>query len=277
MNQQYVRALTIAGSDSGGGAGIQADLKTFSALGVYGMTVITALTAQNTVEVRSISEVSPSFIGDQLDAVLSDIGADAIKIGMLFDTKIIGVVADRLQRYGIGKVTLDPVMIAKSGDRLLKAHAIDALKTLLLPRTEILTPNLPEAELLLHRQLSSASSIEDGAKELASLGPAAVLIKGGHESNREYSRDCLVIRDNHGYKLRWLESRRVLTKNTHGTGCTLSAAICAFRAKGYEIIEAVERAKNFLTHALIAGAEFSLGHGHGPVNHFAVAGEGKKS
>lgn len=272
MNKHsYVRALAVAGSDSSGGAGIQADLKTFSTLGVYGMTVITALTAQNTVEVRSISEVSADFVGDQLDAVLSDIGVDAVKIGMLFDSPIIEVVADRITKFGITKVVLDPVMVAKSGDQLLKTDAVDVLKTILMPRVEILTPNLPEAELLLSRALVSSSDIANGARELTELGPVAVLLKGGHANDPHFSRDCLVVRSGREFLTHWLESPRVTTVNTHGTGCTLSAAICAYRAKGQDLVTAVENGKRYLTHAIQSGARITLGRGHVPVDHLIYA------
>ncbi|MDW8137039.1 MAG: bifunctional hydroxymethylpyrimidine kinase/phosphomethylpyrimidine kinase [Bacteroidota bacterium] len=265
MSKRYARALTIAGSDSGGGAGIQADLKTFSALGCYGLSVITALTAQNTQRVRAVYPVSADFIGAQLDAVLEDIGADAIKIGMLHTEAVIQTVAERLSRYGAAPVVLDPVMVAKSGDRLLEQAAIEALRERLLPLATVITPNLPEAEVLLGQAIRSRDEMPDAARKLLELGPEAVLLKGGHLGGST-SPDLLLWRS--APEPVWLEAERIQTRNTHGTGCTLSSAIAAHLARGYELLEAVRLAKAFLSEALRYGAVYELGAGRGPVHHF---------
>lgn len=261
----YHRALTIAGSDSGGGAGIQADLKTFAALGCYGMSVITALTAQNTIGVSAIRAVPPEFVARQLDDVLEDIGADAVKIGMLHAPEVIRTVAGRLRRYRASNIVLDPVMVAKSGDRLLQEEAVEALSTELLPLATVITPNLPEAAVLLGRPVEGPEAMEAAARDLARLGPAAVLLKGGHlESGR--SPDLLFVRD--GGTVARFDASRVETINTHGTGCTLSSAIAACLARGLGLVDAVGRAKEYITGALRAGAEYRVGCGHGPVHHF---------
>jgi len=266
--KKYYRTLTIAGSDSGGGAGIQADLKTFSALGCFGMSAIAALTAQNTVAVKGIYKVSPDFVAEQINAVIEDIGVDAVKIGMLQSPEIIKTVADRLKNYGIEKIVLDPVMVAKSGDKLLQDDAIDALKKELIPITEIITPNIPEAEVLTNTKIEDQNSIEKASKLLADLGAKSVLIKGGH-SGADESSDCLLIKkDNTRYEIIWLKSARIESKNTHGTGCTLSSAIASFLAKGCSTVESVKSAKAYITAAIKAGADFELGKGHGPVHHF---------
>jgi hydroxymethylpyrimidine/phosphomethylpyrimidine kinase len=268
MDSQYTRLLTIAGSDSGGGAGIQADLKTFSALGCFGMSVITALTAQNTVSVKSIFEVSPAFVADQMDAVLQDIGVDAVKIGMLSSSGVIEIVADKLEEYDVTKIVLDPVMVAKSGDKLLRDEAIDALKTSLIPLTEIITPNIPEAEVLAGHPISGDEMLTDTASELAGLGSKSVLIKGGHlEGNK--SSDLLFVRSVDGTgSIHRFESSRIDSQNTHGTGCTLSSAIASFLGKGLNTPEAVEQAKAYTTEAIRKGRRYITGSGHGPVHHF---------
>lgn len=262
--KNYYRALTIAGSDSGGGAGIQADLKTFAALGCYGLSVITALTAQNTRGVSAISPVSPDFVDRQLEAVLTDIGADAVKIGMLHSPDIIRTVADNLQRYEISNIVLDPVMVAKSGDRLLQEEAAQALAALLLPLATLITPNLPEAAVLLGRPLERREEMEAAARDLALLGPEAVLVKGGHLEG-ERSPDLLYER--YEDRVTSFDAARVRTVNTHGTGCTLSSAIAAGLARGLALNEAVHRAKDYLSGALEKGAGYRLGSGHGPVHH----------
>jgi len=265
----YRRVLTIAGSDSGGGAGIQADLKTFSALGCYGMSVVCALTAQNTLGVTAIHDVPAEFVGAQLDAVLSDIGADAVKIGMLQFPEIVTVVADRLRKAGIRKIVLDPVMVAKSGHRLLQDDAVEAVKRELLPLARIVTPNLPEAEALTGLQVRSREDMQRAAEALLALGPGAVLVKGGHLETGE-SDDCLCLRDGRGgVSFQWFEQVRITTMNTHGTGCTLSSALAAFLALGQDLPEAVASAKGYLTRALVDGALYRIGGGHGPVHHFA--------
>lgn len=263
----YRRALTIAGSDSGGGAGIQADLKTFSALECYGMSVITALTAQNTRGVEGIHDVSIDFLQQQLDAVLDDIGVDAVKIGMLHTPEVIQTVAGRLEHYGIGSIVLDPVMVAKSGDKLLKDEAIRTLRDRLMPQAAVLTPNIPEAEVLLERSIPGAEDMEQAARDLLSRGPSAVVVKGGHVQG-EQSADCLVWNENGQVERQWFETLRVDTVNTHGTGCTFSSAIAAGLAHGLSVQQTVEQAKRYMQRAIEAGAGYRIGGGHGPVHHF---------
>lgn len=261
--KQYFKVLTIAGSDSCGGAGIQADLKTFSALGCYGMSVVTALTAQNTMGVKSIHSVPSNFIKEQLEAVLDDIGTDAIKIGMLHSPEIVRTVAETLLKYKIKNIVIDPVMVAKSGDRLLQQEAIDALKEYLFPIADIITPNLPEASTLLGHFISEKAQMQQAAEGLLKLGSKYTLIKGGHLLNDE-SSDFLL-----GANLCiWFEQNRIQTANTHGTGCTLSSAIASHLAKGIEIVSAVQLAKEYLTNALEEGSNYKMGHGHGPIHHF---------
>lgn len=257
-------ALTIAGSDSGGGAGIQADLKTFSALGVYGASVVTALTAQNTCEVRAIHDVPDEFIAAQIDAVLDDIRIDAIKIGMLNRAEVIETVAAALERHRAGCVVLDPVMVAKSGARLLHADAVTALRQRLLPLATVLTPNLPEAGVLLNEPSpTDESQMTTACKRLAALGPRFVLLKGGH-LDAPQSVDVLY----DGKRIVHLPAARVSTHNTHGTGCTLSSAIAAYLARGLEVPEAVARAKEYVAAALRAADTLTVGKGQGPVHHF---------
>lgn len=261
----YYRALTIAGSDSGGGAGIQADLKTFSALGVYGMSAITALTAQNTRVVTGIFPVPPEFIGEQMDAVLEDIGTDAVKIGMLHSPEVIETVANRLEKWRCPNVVLDPVMISKSGDKLLRDDAVTALRERLLPLATVITPNLPEASVLLGRPVETAEEMPEAAKELGKAGAANVLVKGGHLTGST-SHD-LLYRKSQGTLTEFPENR-VDTTNSHGTGCTLSSAIAAGLAKGLDLNRAVAEAKAYITGALKGGAGYTTGRGHGPVHHF---------
>jgi hydroxymethylpyrimidine/phosphomethylpyrimidine kinase len=257
-------AATIAGSDSSGGAGIQADLKTFAALGVYGASVITALTAQNTRGVTAIHDVSPDFIAAQIEAVFSDLAVGAVKIGMVSQPRAIEAVADGLDRHGQRAIVLDPVMIATSGDRLLAPAAIDVLRQVLIPRALILTPNLPEAAVLLEVPIAgSEGEMRAQAERLLSLGPRAVLIKGGHGSGTE-SIDLLVEAD----VVTRLAAGRIATKNTHGTGCTLSSAIAAGLAKGLDLAAAVGAAKAYVTAAIAAADRLTIGSGHGPVHHF---------
>jgi hydroxymethylpyrimidine/phosphomethylpyrimidine kinase len=257
-------AVTIAGSDSGGGAGIQADLKTFSALGVYGASVITALTAQNTKGVAGIHDVPPDFIAEQIDAVFSDLAVGAVKIGMLSRPAAIDAVAAGLDRHGQHKIVLDPVMIAASGDRLLAPEAIDVLRRRLIPRALIITPNLPEAAALLDASMAATEAeMGDQAERLMALGAKAVLIKGGHGSGPE-SVDLLI----EGNAIARLAAARIATKNTHGTGCTLSSAIAAGLAKGLALADAVRAAKAYVTAAIAAADRLTIGSGHGPVQHF---------
>ena len=263
--RRYHRVLSIAGSDSGGGAGIQADLKTFSANGCFGMTVITALTAQNTTGVTGIHAVPPSFAAEQLDAIYTDIGTDAVKIGMLYSAELIRVVAERLRQYNVGNIVLDPVMVAQSGDKLVEDDAIEAIKTYLMPLASVVTPNVPEAEVLCGLRLREPAEMEAGAKILAEYGSTSILIKGGHNEGSK-STDLLYF-PQEDRKIR-LPAERIDTQNNHGTGCTLSSAIAAFLARGAEIEPAVRNAKDYITDAIRAGADYQLGQGHGPVHHF---------
>jgi hydroxymethylpyrimidine/phosphomethylpyrimidine kinase len=263
--RQYCKVLTIAGSDSGGGAGIQADLKTFSAIGCYGMSVITALTAQNTQGVKAIHAVPPAFAIQQIEAVLSDIGADAIKIGMLYSAELIEAVAQALKKHGARKIVLDPVMVAQSGDKLLQDDAIEAIKTHLMPIADVVTPNIPEAAVFCGMQLTQWSDIENAAETLAKYGSRSILIKGGHGDERK-STDLLFLAGENRFVS--LEADRIETRNNHGTGCTLSSAITSYMAKGNDIEKSVQMAKEFMNHAIAAGAHYKIGHGHGPVHHF---------
>ncbi len=257
-------ALTIAGSDSGGGAGIQADLKTFSALGAYGCSVITALTAQNTQGVRGILGVDPAFVRAQMDAVFEDIAVCAVKIGMLGTAATIIAVAEGLERWRPPWVVLDPVMVAKGGDRLLEADAVAALRDRLVPLASLVTPNLPEAADLLGLPVADRKeSMPDVAEGVRRLGAGAVLLKGGHLTG-DASPDLLM----HGGGVQWFEAARVPTRNTHGTGCTLSAAIAAGLARGLPMVRAVTEAKRYIEGAIAAADQLQVGHGHGPVHHF---------
>jgi hydroxymethylpyrimidine/phosphomethylpyrimidine kinase len=261
-------AVTIAGSDSGGGAGIQADLKTFSALGAYGASVIAALTAQNTRGVTGIHDVPADFITAQIDAVFSDLNVGAVKIGMLSQAPAIAAVAAGLQRFRQTNVVLDPVMVATSGDRLLKSDAVENLRRLLIPMALVITPNLPEAAALLDMSIATdEAAMRDQAQRLLAFGAKSVLIKGGHGGGAE-SVDLLV--DASGVER--LAAPRFATRNTHGTGCTLSSAIAAGLAKGLGLVEAVRAAKSYVTTAIAAADRLSVGSGeaesHGPVHHF---------
>jgi hydroxymethylpyrimidine/phosphomethylpyrimidine kinase len=254
-------ALTIAGSDSGAGAGIQADLKTFAALGVYGLTVITAITAQNTAGVRAVQEVDPDVIRAQLDAVAEDFSIGALKTGMLSSAAIIEAVAAGIQRHRLGPLVVDPVMVAKSGDRLLREDAIDALRRRLLPLAAVVTPNIPEAEVLTGRPIRTRDDRVAAARGIMELGAHAVVIKGGH-SDDDPIVDLLV----DGDLLREYPAPRIATTSTHGTGCTFSAAITAGLAKGLDLQHAVAEARDYVSRALATAP--GLGHGHGPLNHF---------
>ena len=261
----YHRALTIAGSDSGGGAGIQADLKTFAANGCYGLSVITALTAQNTMGVSGIHPVPVEFVRQQLRAVLGDIGADAVKVGMLFSVSLIETVAAALAEFAIAPVVVDPVMVAQSGDRLLEADAIDTVETQLLPLATVITPNLPEAQVLLGRTISGQDELYEAARDLAQFGCRAVLVKAGHLDGAA-STDILYLAD--AKRLVTLEGERIDTRNNHGTGCTLSSAIAAGLAQGLNLEAAARSAKTYIQRALQAGSTYRIGQGHGPVHHF---------
>ena len=257
-------AVTIAGSDSSGGAGIQADLKTFSALGVYGASVITALTAQNTLGVQGIHDVPPPFVAQQIDSVFSDLAVGAVKIGMLSQPAVIETVARGLDRHAAKRVVLDPVMVAASGDRLLAPEAVESLRRELIPKALLVTPNLPEAAAILDEPIASDErTMVDQADRILALGPRAVLVKGGHAGGPD-SVDILV--DATG--MRRFAVPRVETRNTHGTGCTLSSAIAAGLAKGLTLLEATAAAKAFISAAIGASHLIQIGRGHGPVHHF---------
>jgi len=256
--------LTIAGSDSGGGAGIQADLKTFAARGVYGMSALTAITAQNTVGVWGVHELPAEFVGDQIDAVMRDIGADAWKTGMLANAEIVRLVAERARRYSVAALVVDPVMVAKGGDALLRPDARDALIEELIPLAAVVTPNVHEAQLLTGGRIETLEEARAAAAAIRQMGAANVVVKGGHLDQQEQAIDVLF--DGKTYTA--FSAPRVETKNTHGTGCTFASAIAAELAKGQDVREAVRVAKVYLTAALRAGAELEIGRGHGPPRHF---------
>lgn len=262
-SQDYVRVLTIAGSDSGGGAGIQADLKTFAALGCYGMSAITALTAQNTRGVSAIHGVPPDFITAQIDAVMSDIGAHAVKIGMLHAPEIVHAVAAAIDHHGMRKVVLDPVMVSATGARLIESDATQALVRELFPRASVITPNLDEAELLLGRPVQGMDDMPAAAQALLDLGARAVLLKGGHLAG-DLVRDLLLMP---GAPPLAMQDARVWTANLHGAGCTLSSAIAAYLARGADLAQAVQGARDYVRAALVAGASVRTGHGVGPLDH----------
>jgi len=257
------RVLTIAGSDSGGGAGVQADLKTFEAMGCFGMSAITVLTAQNTETVRSLFPVSPQFVVEQIEAVADDIGIDAIKIGMLYSPAIIEAVAACLQNLGVNKVVLDPVMVAKGGSRLLQEEAIDCLKNRILPLASIVTPNLPEAEVLVGQPVQTREQMERASQRLLEWCPR-VVVKGGHLNDPYSAADLYATRDG---DRTFFEYARVKTSNSHGTGCTFSAAIASLAAKGCSWIESVSQAKLYLHSTVVYSADVKLGHGCGPLIH----------
>ena len=260
---RYPRVLTIAGSDSGGGAGIQADLKTFAALGCYGMSAITALTAQNTLGVRAIHAVPTTMLRDQIDAVVEDIGVDATKIGMLHAPEIVQTVAEAIDHHRLAPVVLDPVMVATSGAVLIENAAMQALITLLFPRVAVITPNLDEAGLLVGRALRSEADMQTAVDELLRLGAPAVLLKGGHLEGDTVS-DLFGAADGTRW---WLRGPRIATPNMHGTGCTLSSAIAAHLATGQPLRAAIEGAHAYVRTALRAAADVRLGAGSGPLNH----------
>jgi hydroxymethylpyrimidine/phosphomethylpyrimidine kinase len=260
---QYARVLTIAGSDSGGGAGIQADLKTFSALGCFGMTAITALTAQNTQGVQGIHAVPAAFLKAQLQSVLDDIGVDAVKIGMLHAPEIVEVVAWAIDHYQLKQVVLDPVMVATSGDRLIAEETIAVLVSELFPRVQLLTPNLDEAALLLGHPLSKVAQLPQAAADLQAMGARGVLLKGGHLAGNEVV-DVLALA---GQEALQFNAARIHSHNVHGTGCSLSSAIAAHLALGHTMDSAVAHARQFILQAIATGAQVRTGQGHGPLNH----------
>ena len=259
-------ALTIAGSDCSGGAGIQADLKTMTMNGVYAMSAITALTAQNTTGVTGISEVTPDFLKQQIDMVFTDIRPDAVKIGMVPNSALAEVIAECLSQHQAGNIVVDPVMVATSGSSLMKAEAVSALKTRLLPIAALVTPNIPEAEVLSGQSIKSPSSMVDAAKFICESYGCAVLLKGGHSIN---DANDLLYADG---QLTWFRGERIDNPNTHGTGCTLSSAIASNLAKGYDLIASIQRSKDYISGAL--AAMLDLGKGSGPMNHaFALQGK----
>ncbi|MBS0509547.1 MAG: bifunctional hydroxymethylpyrimidine kinase/phosphomethylpyrimidine kinase [Proteobacteria bacterium] len=260
---RYARVLSIAGSDSGGGAGIQADLKTFSALGCYGMTAITAITAQNTQGVRAIHGVPPEMLRAQIDAVVEDIGVDAVKIGMLHSPEVVRVVADAIRRYDLPNVVLDPVMVATSGDRLIAEETVGQLVRELFPLAALVTPNLDEGGWLLGREVKGEDELADAADALLALGARAVLLKGGHLPG-EHVVDLLALPGGEQHRL---ASARIATRNGHGTGCTLSSAIAAQLALGLDLVAAVQAGRRYILGAIAAGAAVHTGRGHGPLNH----------
>ena len=262
-SKHYARVLTIAGSDSGGGAGIQADLKTFAALGCFGMTAITALTAQNTKGVQGIHGIPAEFLKAQIQSVMDDIGVDAIKIGMLHAPEIVDVVAWAIDHYKLKNVVLDPVMVATSGDRLIASETVQVLVRELFPRATLITPNLDEAVLLLGRDISDASVLESAGRDLLAMGARAVLLKGGHLPGDDLM-DLLVQPNTPSERL---SSHRIQSGNVHGTGCTLSSAIAAYLALGMGLSEAVHCARQFIVQAIAHGADITTGQGHGPLNH----------
>jgi hydroxymethylpyrimidine/phosphomethylpyrimidine kinase len=265
MERSYKRVLTIAGSDSGGGAGIQADIKTISACGCYAMSALTAITIQNTTGVTGVYPVPPEAISGQITAVLSDIGADAIKIGMLHSSDVIKAVTHALQKYAIQNIVLDPVMVATSGDKLLQDEAIETLKNMLIPTVRLITPNIPEAEILLGEKIHTQCDLPHMARKLSLNGKVSVMLKAGHLNDNELT-DVFYNAENDTFLE--LKSTRVYTKNTHGTGCTLSSAIASYLAHGFSADDAVKKAKDYINQAISLGAHYTLGKGHGPVHHF---------
>lgn len=262
------KLLTIAGSDSSGGAGIQADLKTFAALGTYGMSCICALTAQNTKGVAMVENASPSMVKAQLEAIYDDIYPDAVKTGMLSSPAIAEAVADFLQNHGKAPLVVDPVMVATSGDVLLEEGAIRIYKKKLIPLATLITPNIPEAEVLSGMTIRTISDMETAARRLSTLGCGAVLVKGGHLTESA----CDILWD--GKEIHRYEAEKINSENTHGTGCTLSSALAVMLAKGYPLASAVAMAKRYSTGAIYSGKDKKIGHGHGPVDHFWFYGEG---
>lgn len=260
------KVLSIAGFDGSGGAGLQADLKTFSALGCYGTTALTSLPVQNTTGVKAIYDIETKCIEEQIKAILDDIKIDAVKIGMLHRQDIIEAVAKILSDYGIQNIVLDPVMVAKSGDKLLYPSAIHSMREKLFPITTVLTPNLMEATELLQRPIESKQEMEKAAFDLIEMGPSAVIVKGGHFNGD--ADDCLMFKKNQEIETHWFNAKRIQTKNTHGTGCTFSAAIASFLARGFTILDSVRHAKEYLTKSIEIGADLKIGKGNGPVHHF---------
>jgi hydroxymethylpyrimidine/phosphomethylpyrimidine kinase len=265
MKKKYNRVLTIAGSDSGGGAGIQADIKAISAMECYAASAITAVTVQNTIGVQAVHPVPLDILEGQIEAVLSDIGADAIKIGMLHSTEVVKIVAQKIKQNGIKNVVLDPVMVSTSGHRLIEESAVEVIQEHLIPLARVLTPNVPEAEILIGKEITGEWNFEETAIELAHRYGVSVLLKAGHLSGDVLTDYFYNIEDD---TLTLLPSKRVETRNTHGTGCTLSSAFASAIAKNEQLTRAAQLAKKYIEQAIIAGTDYEIGHGHGPVNHF---------
>lgn len=263
--KKYRRVLAIAGSDSGGGAGIQADIKTISAMGCYAASAVTAITVQNTLGVQAVYPVPLDILEGQIDAVLSDIGADAIKIGMLHSAEVVNLVADLLEKYEIRNVVLDPVMVSTSGHRLIEEEAVEVINTRLMPLARVITPNVPEAEILAGCPISSGDFFDDIARQLSGSAGVSVLLKAGHLSGETLVDYFYNAEDG---TMTQLPSKRVQTRNTHGTGCTLSSAFAAALAKGEDLTAAAVSAKKYIEQAIISGAEYEIGSGYGPVDHF---------
>lgn len=262
----YYRALSIAGSDPSGGAGLQADLKTFSALRCYGMTAVVAVVDENTVGVTGVHPIPVDFVKGQIRSCLDDIGADAVKIGMLHSSELIIAVRDTLAPYNIKNIVLDPVMVATSGDPLLQAEAVETLRTVLIPAVRVITPNIPEAEILLGEKITGSDALPDAARELSQGGRVSVLLKAGHLDDSNIVADVFYNAETDRTSIH--RSQRLDTVNTHGTGCTLSSAVAAYLARGLDLDTAVAAAKAYISGAIASGANYSIGHGHGPVNHF---------
>lgn len=265
MTKKYYRVLTIAGSDSGGGAGIQADIKAISAMGCYSTTAITAVTVQNTIGVQAVLPVPLDILEGQIDAVLSDIGTDAIKIGMLHSAEVVNLVANKIKQYGITNVVLDPVMVSTSGHQLIEENAIEHIKQRLIPLARVITPNIPEAEILTGCKITGEQDFKDIARKLSNNKSISVLLKAGHLDG-DTLVDYFYNAEEDTFTL--LPSKRVNTRNTHGTGCTLSSAFASALARGENLTMASLSAKHFIEQAIISGADIEIGHGHGPVNHF---------
>ena len=263
--KKYPRVLTIAGSDSGGGAGIQADIKAISATGSYAASAITAITVQNTVGVEAVHPVPVEILSGQISAVISDIGVDAVKIGMLHSPEVVRAVRDRLVEFGVKNIVLDPVMVATSGHRLIEDSAIEVLVSELVPIARVITPNVPEAEILAGEKINSQADLPSIARKLSCGGKVSVLMKAGHLTEDELVDVFYNAEEDHCIELK---SKRLFTPNTHGTGCTLSSAFASFLAQGYSLDDAARAAKDYITNAIASGAEYEIGHGHGPVNHF---------
>ena len=264
MKKRYNTVLTIAGSDSGGGAGIQADIKAISAMGCYAASAITAITVQNTLGVQAVHPVPLDILRGQIDAVLSDIGADAIKIGMLHSSEVVNLVDEMIEKYQIRNIVLDPVMVSTSGHRLIEEDAVEVIKTRLMPLARVITPNVPEAEILAGCKITGEDEFEAIARRLSDNGNVSVLMKAGHLSGDSLVDYFYNAEDD---TITRLQSKRVQTKNTHGTGCTLSSAFAASLAKGENLTDAAISAKRYIEQAIISGAEYEIGKGHGPVNH----------